>query len=331
MKAVTLVEPGRVEIVGDWPEPECGPNDVVVQIRGVGLCGSDLSVFDGKREVPQMPWVFGHEGGGDIVEVGSEVTNRQVGQRVVIEPNYADGTCVECQAGHTSACLNRVILAINTPGILAARAVAPAEYTWPVPESWTDVQLACFEPLCVADTAVRRAQVPPGSDCLVIGAGSQGQLVCQSLLAGGAQPYVTEPHEGRLELAMSLGAKRAEDREGKRYPFVFETAGVTQVWDAAFDAVANFGKLIVVGMNPKPVQFSTLDLVNRKMTIVGQHIYDHPEDFQTTLDAVSRGVLHPEQTVEKSFPVEQAADALAAVREIPGKTWIDFSAWRDGS
>jgi 2-desacetyl-2-hydroxyethyl bacteriochlorophyllide A dehydrogenase len=329
MKAVTLVEPGRVEIVDDWPEPECGPNEVVVQIRGVGLCGSDLSVFDGKREVPSLPWVFGHEGGGDIVEVGSEVTNRQVGQRVVIEPNYADGTCEECRGGHTSACVNRVILAINTPGILAARAVAPAEYTWPVQESWTDVQLACFEPLCVADTAVRRAQVPPGTDCLVIGAGSQGQLVCQSLLAGGAQPYVTEPHQGRLELALSFGAKRAEEREGDRYPFVFETAGVTQVWDAAFNAVANFGMLVVVGMNPNPVQFTTLELVNRKMTIVGQHIYDHPQDFQATLDSVTSGELRPEQTVEKSFPADQAADALAAVREIPGKTWIDFSAWRD--
>jgi D-arabinose 1-dehydrogenase-like Zn-dependent alcohol dehydrogenase len=61
------MEPDRVEVVDDWPEAECGPTDVVVQIRGVGLCGSDLSVFDGKRQVPRMPWVFGHEGGGDIV------------------------------------------------------------------------------------------------------------------------------------------------------------------------------------------------------------------------------------------------------------------------
>jgi threonine dehydrogenase-like Zn-dependent dehydrogenase len=259
-------------------------------------------VCDGKPEVPGLPWVFGHEGGGDVVEVGSEVTNREVGQRVVIEPNYADGTCVECRRGHTSACVNRVILAINTPGILAARAVAPAEYTWPVPETWTDVQLACFEPLCVADTAVRRAQVPPGTDCLVIGAGSQGQLVCQSLLAGSAQPYVTEPHEGRLELVLSFGAKRAEEREGDRYPFVFETAGVTQVWNAAFNAVANFGMLVVVGMNPNPVQFTTLDLVNRKMTIVGQHIYDHPQDFQATLDSEPAGFCVPNRQWRRAFP-----------------------------
>lgn len=327
MRAVTLVAPGQVEVVDDWPEPECGPHDVVIRVRGVGLCGSDLSVFDGKRQVPRMPWVFGHEGGGDVVAVGSEVTERTVGQRVVIEPNYADGTCPQCRRGHTSACHNRVVLAINTPGIMAELVTAPAEFTWPIPQSWPDVALACFEPLCVADTAVRRADVPAGADCLVIGAGSQGQLVSQSLLSHGAQPYVTEPHEGRLELALKFGAKRAEEHDGDRYPFVFETAGVPQVWQSAFDAVATFGKLVMIGMHPAPVQFSTLDLVNRKMTIVGQHIYDHPQDFAATLAAVTAGSLAPEQTVQASFPVERAADALAAVREIPGKTWIDFSGW----
>ena len=79
MRAVALVAPGQVEIVDDWPEPEPGPDDVVVQIRGVGLCGSDLSVYDGTREVPAMPWVFGHEGGGDIVAAGPGVTGREIG------------------------------------------------------------------------------------------------------------------------------------------------------------------------------------------------------------------------------------------------------------
>jgi 2-desacetyl-2-hydroxyethyl bacteriochlorophyllide A dehydrogenase len=330
MRAVTLVEPGKVEIVDDWPEPECGPKDVVIQVRGVGLCGSDLGVFDGKRVVPSMPWVFGHEGGGDIVVVGADVKDRQVGQRVVIEPNYADGTCVECRAGHTSACLNRVVVAINTPGILAERVATPAEYTWPIAANWSDGALACFEPLCVADTAVRRANVPRGAECLVIGAGSQGQLVCQSLLAHGAQPYVTEPHQGRMELALKFGARRADERDRGKYPFAFETAGVPQVWDLAISSLATFGKLVVIGMNAKPVQINTMDLVSRKITIVGQHIYDHPEDFQATLEAVTAGLLAPEQPVQKVFPVEQASDALAAVREIPGKTWIDFTSWRSG-
>jgi len=328
MRAVSLVEPGRVELVDDWPEPECGPHDVIVRIRAVGLCGSDLSVFDGKRAVPAMPWVFGHEGGGDIVAVGSDVDTRQVGQRVIIEPNFADGTCPACLSGHTSACVDRQILAITRTGILAERVAVPAEYTWPISADWSDVALACFEPLAVAYTAVRRAAVPPGTDCLVIGAGSQGQLVCQALLAGGAQPYVTEPHPGRMEMALKFGARRADERAGDQYPYVFETAGVPAVWEPALAAVAKTGQLILIGFHNKPVQFVPLDLVQRQITIVGQLIYDHPQDFAATLDAVNAGAVAPEQTVEASFPVEQTAQALASVREIPGKTWIDLSSWR---
>jgi alcohol dehydrogenase/L-iditol 2-dehydrogenase len=331
MRAVALVAPGEVRLVDDWPEPECGPNDVVVRIRAVGLCGSDLSVYDGKRAVPRMPWVFGHEGGGDIVAVGAEVRNRRVGERVIIEPNFADLDCPACLAGHSSACPNRQILAINRTGILAERVAVPAEFTWPISTDWSDVALACFEPLAVAYTAVRRAQVPPGTDCLVIGAGSQGQLVCQSLLASGAQPYVMEPHAGRMDLALKFGARRANDYDEDQYPFVFETAGVPAVWETALGSVAKAGKLVLIGFHNQPVQFVPLDLVQRQITIVGQLIYDHPQDFAATLDAVDSGALAPEQTVQATFGVEQTSEALASVREIPGKAWINLAGWQDGS
>jgi alcohol dehydrogenase/L-iditol 2-dehydrogenase len=331
MRAVVLVAPGQVEIVDDWPEPEPGPGDVVVQIRGVGLCGSDLSVYDGTRPVPSMPWVFGHEGGGDIVAVGSGVTTREAGQRVVIEPNFADGTCAACLSGHTSACADRQILAITRTGILAERVAVPADYTWPVPSDWSDAAVACVEPLVVAHTAVRRADVAVGADCLVVGAGSQGQLVCQSLLAAGAQPYVMDPHPGRLELACKLGARRAEEHDGDTFPLVFETAGVAAVWEAAFNAVARTGTLVVIGFNDKPVELTTMDLVQRQITVVGQLIYDHPVDFQATLAAVTAGQLTPEQTVQATFPVGETAAALASVREIAGKSWIDLSCWYEGS
>jgi 2-desacetyl-2-hydroxyethyl bacteriochlorophyllide A dehydrogenase len=285
-------------------------------------------VFDGKRQVPRMPWVFGHEGGGDIVAVGPEVSDRQVGQRVIIEPNFADLTCPACRTGLTSACENREILAITRPGLLAERVAIPAEYTWPVATDLPDVALACFEPLAVAYVAVQRAAVPPGTDCLVIGAGSQGQLVCQSLLAVGAQPYVIEPHPGRLELAEKFGARRADEHDGDLYPFVFETAGVPAVWDTAFRSVAKGGYLSVIGFNQQPASFTTQELVQRQITIVGQLIYNHPVDFAATLEAVTAGKLAPELTVQASFPVDEAEAALASVREVPGKSWIDFSSWR---
>ncbi|HET6919231.1 MAG TPA: zinc-binding dehydrogenase [Jiangellaceae bacterium] len=152
-------------------------------------------------------------------------------------------------------------------------------------------------------------------------ASGQGRTATHVSAAYTSEPSEEDCHAGRTGPGrVVLRHKRADEREDEWYPFVFETAGVTQVWDAAFNAVANFGMLMVVGMNPEPVQCTTLDLVNRTMAIVGQHIYDHPQDFQVTLDAVTSGILWPEPTVEKSFPVELAADALAAALGIPGKT-----------
>jgi threonine dehydrogenase-like Zn-dependent dehydrogenase len=324
MRAVALMAPGQVQVVDDWAEPECGPGDVVVRVRAVGLCGTDLAVYGGKRAVPETPWVMGHEGGGEIVAVGADVRDREVGQRVVIEPNVPDGTCRMCTAGRSSACKNRHIVGVNRTGILADRVAVPASFVWPVPADWSDRALACFEPLVVAYTAVARSGVRPGDDCLVVGAGSQGLLVCQSLLAVGAHPFVTEPHEGRLGLAEKLGARRADEHDGD-YPFVFETSGAPPAWEPAFAAVGNTGTLMVIGQTTAPSPIITNIVVQRQITIRGTLIYDHPQDYAAALQAVTSGAIAAEATVQAGFPAEEAAAAFAGARDVPGKSWISMA------
>lgn len=328
MKAVVLAAPRHVEVVDDWPEPAAGPDDVVVAIRGVGLCGTDLGLYDGKRAVPARPWVIGHEGGGEIVAVGSRVTNRHVGQRVVVEPNYCCLTCPACQAGRTSACPRRQIVGVDHPGLLAERVAVPARFTWPAPCS--DATLACVEPLAVARSAVRRSGIRPGDACLVVGAGSQGLFLCQALLAAGVQPTVTDPHEGRMAVAEQLGAKLAEPAPAG-YPFVFEASGAAAAWDTAVAAVGSTGVVVAIGMGAESVQLSTHDLVQRQLTVRGSLIYDHPGDFAGTVAAVIRGDLAPTRVVRASFPPEQAAAAFAEAPAVPGKSWIDLAAWQEGS
>src|SRR5919198_544755 len=193
MRAAALVRPERIEII-EVSEPACGPEDVVVRMLGVGLCGSDLAVHSGSREVPSLPWVLGHEGVGEIVAVGSAVRERRVGQRVAIEPNYCCLSCSACRTGFTSACPNRVIVGINTPGLIAERVAVPAEFTFPVAEH-----------VALAGAAIRRSGIGAGDSCLVVGAGSQGLFLCAALAALGVKPQVLEPHEGRRELASTLG------------------------------------------------------------------------------------------------------------------------------
>ena len=326
MRAVVLVAPHQLEVVDDRPEPDCGPDDVIIRMHSVGLCGTDLAAYDGKSAVPESPWVIGHEGGGEIIAVGANVSAREVGQRVVIEPNFGCGRCERCAAGRTSACETRVSVGFGYPGLLAERVAVPAAYTWVVPE-FSDVELACFEPLVVADDAVRRAGVREGDACLVVGAGSVGQLVCHAIMAAGGIPYVSEPHEGRRGLALELGAHDHAASGRSEYPFVFETSGVGATWPLAYASVQKAGLLTLIGFGRTEVSFLPMDVVRRQITIRGHIIYDHPADFAATIESVRAGRLHPDAAVQACFDVADAVEAFAKVRELPGKTWIDFGSW----
>lgn len=325
MRAVVLVEPGTVGVVEDWPEPEPGPHDVVVRMRGVGLCGSDLTVFRGSRAVPARPWVMGHEGGGDIVAVGAGVTGRRTGQRVAIEPNYCCLDCESCHAGRTWACARRVVVGMNHPGLLAERVAVPARFTWPVPPDWDDQTLACVEPVAVARSAVRRSGVTPGQRCLVVGAGSQGLFLCQALRAAGAVPVVVEPHPGRLALARRIGAAR--DDPAETFQFVFEAAGAASAVQAALDRAGPESTVVLVGLGGTPLPLTAAQLVRRQLTLRGSLIYDHPADFPDTISALARGELDPARVVQPGFPPERAHEAFAGADQVPGKPWLDLTPW----
>ena len=319
MRAAVLVAPGRVEVVEDWPSPEAGSRDVVVAVEGVGVCGTDLAVFHGGREVPAYPWVMGHEGFGRIVAVGTDVVDRQVGQRVVIEPNYACLKCADCLTGLTSACPHRAIVGLNSPGVLAERVVVPAPFTHPVPDgelSFAD--LACAEPYTVARAAVRRSGVRADDRCLVVGAGAQGLLVCLVLVRLGAVPVVTEPHPLRLEKAVRAGAVADDGRSG--FTYVFETSGHAPALRPAIDRAALGATVVLVGLNSEPLPLRTDDVVRRQLVVRGSMIYDHPGDFTTAVAELA--TARPGRVIEADFPLAQAQEAFTGASSRAGKTWI---------
>lgn len=318
MKAAVLTATDRIETVDDWPEPVCGPGDVIVEVSGVGLCGTDLSVFHGRRRPPAMPWVMGHEGFGRVVTVGSDVRNRTVGQRVVIEPNYACLKCADCLTGLTSACPHRAIVGLGAPGVLAERVAVPAHFAHPVPDGPTDADLACAEPYTVARAAVRRSQVTAQDRCLVVGAGAQGLLLCLILTRLGIEPVVTEPHPRRLERAVRLGAAADDGRTG--FTYVFETSGHAPALRPAVDRAAPGATVVMVGLNAAHLPFTTDDVVRRQLTLKGSMIYDHPGDFTAAM-AELPGV-RPGAVVEARFPLARAQEAFAGAAQRAGKTWI---------
>lgn len=322
MKAAVLTAPETVEVT-TVPEPECGPHEVLVRMRGVGLCGSDLAVYRGGRSVPEIPWILGHEGVGDVVAVGAEVTGHAVGEQVAVEPNYCCLACPACRAGSTSACPNRVIVGMNHPGLLAEYVAVPAEFAWPVGSHVALDDLVCTEPLTVAQAALRRSGIAEGQECLVVGAGSQGLFLCQALLAHGVRPYVREPHDGRRELAQRLGAQVARgDVTG--LPYLFETSGAPGAVAAGLPHLGAHGTAVLIGLNDAPLRVSCLDLVYRQLTLTGSLIYDHPRDFADTVGALDAGRLQPGKTLAARHRLDDAAEAFATAGAASGKVWIEL-------
>jgi threonine dehydrogenase-like Zn-dependent dehydrogenase len=332
MRAVVLgKKPWSLRVADDWPEPRADSGQVIVRVLGVGVCGSDLALLSGQWRPPYTPWVPGHEAFGEIVAVGPGVGAERIGQRVAIEPNIPCLACPACRSGLTSACQDRRSLGFSAPGTLAERIAVPAEFAWEVPAGWSDQDAVCTEPLTVALAAIRRSGIAGGgasgasgasgggARCLVIGAGSQGTMVCVGLLGSGLQPYVIEPHAGRRELAAELGAVPAGEDDGA-FDVVFETSGTSAALSGAVERAAAGGTVVLIGLSSEPAPLATEAVVRRQLRIQGSLTYDHPGDF----GAVIKRSLRPGRVLRACYPLADAERAFRAAREVPGKTWIRF-------
>lgn len=321
MKAAVLTAPERIETVDDRPEPVPAAGEVIVGVRGVGLCGTDSAVFHGRRVPPATPWVMGHEGFGRVVATGADAPDHLVGRLVVIEPNYACLECADCLTGLTSACPHRAMVGLNAAGVPAERVAVPAPFVHTVPDGLSGAGLACAEPYAVARAAVRRSGVTDQDRCLVVGAGAQGLLLCLVLSRLGLTPVVTGPPPERLARAVRLGAVADGGRTG--FTHVFESSGHASALRPAVDRAAPGAAVVLVGLNSERLTLTTDDVVRRRLALRGSMIYDHPGDFTAALAELP--AARPGAVTDARFPLARAQEAFAGAAARAGKTWIDLA------
>ncbi len=326
MEAAVLNGPGRVEVQA-VPIPQCGPDDVLLRIEAVGLCGSDFAMYAGHWRFPR-PFVIGHEGYGRVVAVGSGVRDRAIGSLAVVEPNIVCGTCPSCSRGASSLCQQKRSLGVGTDGLCAEFARVPAAFVWPLPETIQLEDAVCIEPLAVALAAIRESAVRSGHEVTVCGAGSQGLLVTMALAALGIAPHVVDPQPQRLELARELGARAAsvDLPEGPSADVVFETSGAPEALTAAIAATAPGATVVLIGFGHHPVLVDTVRIVRQRLRIQGSIIYEHPSDFHSTVDLVAGGSVHPGRVIKREFELSEADQALRTAPTLPGKSLIAVAA-----
>jgi alcohol dehydrogenase/L-iditol 2-dehydrogenase len=318
MKAALLVSPGKLE-VGDVPDPEPGPDDVRILVGGVGLCGSDSSVFSGKWQAPSLPWIMGHEAFGTIDAVGQRVSSTRLGETVVLEPNIVCLECAQCRLGRTSACERRQSVGMNRPGALAQLLVVPARFAWPVGVR-EPATLACIEPFTVVETALRRMRTPLPKSALVVGAGAQGALMCIALLRRGVRVQVIDVNQDRVQFALGLGAEGEQSDE--RFDLVVDTVGSPEANATAVDHAAVGATLLVLGLDGRALGLTSQVLVRRQLEVRGSLTYDHPADFAETIALVERDRLDLGRIIAHEYPLEGVQEAFDRGPFAPGKTWI---------
>ena len=321
MLAALLVEPGRI-VIDDVTDPEVGPRDVRIAVAGVGLCGSDLSVFRGSRPAPRYPWIMGHEAFGTIEAVGRDVEDARLGELVVIEPNVPCRDCPECGRGRTSACQSRQSIGMNRAGALAEKVVLPAHLAWPV-DPLDPRDLVCAEPLAVVETALRRIPGGPPGEALIVGVGAQGLLMSLSLLRRGARVFVTDLDPDRVAFAAGrLGATALDSDDDRQFDFVVDTTGVPDAVATAIRRSAVGATILELGLDGRPFELSADVLVRRQLVLRGSITYDHPDDFGWAISLLSSRAVAPGSVISDEHPFAEAQLAFESCSSAHGKTWI---------
>ena len=313
MKAASLIKPAHVEI-RDVACPAVEECEVLIAPIRVGICGSDVSLYQGHRPAP-YPHTLGHELVGRVVAVGARVASLAPGMRVIVEPNYPCGTCKFCRTGRGSICPNKKSMGVNVPGCFAECVTAPAEFVWAVPDSMSDMDAATIEPFTVALHALFQTGVRMGDTVAVVGCGVIGLLLIHAAVRQGVRVLAHDKFEEKLERARQLGAMTPGGEpegiwESENVTTVFECAGASSTVELSIGAAPRGSRVVLLGLSTSTASFTPLHLVRKGIRIEPSLIYDHPSDFARALELVAAGVLKPSSVVSDTFEFDSIGRAL---------------------
>ncbi len=329
MKALVHTKPYEFEYA-DVADPEPGPQDVLVRVAYVGICGSDLHGYTGEsgRRIP--PIIMGHEASGWIEAVGTDVPDRpelRPGARACFDSTVYCNACDACQAGRFNRCINRQVLGVSVPGMkrqgcMAELVCLPWWTIVPMPEPLSFERAALIEPVAIAAHAVTIGQVKEGNIVLVIGAGTIGLFLLQvARLAGARRVLVSDPIRSRRFLAAQLGAEVTidpleenlhavvrDESGGQGADIVFEAVGFAPTIRQAVDSARMGGRVVLVGNLAKLVEINPQDLISRELELHGS--YASSGEFRTCVDLVAEGHLQVDPLISDVMPLAEGAMAF---------------------
>lgn len=333
MKAATFYAPGDIRLE-EIPDPAVSAGEVKLRVRNCSTCGTDLKIYRSGHPNMSAPQVMGHEVAGEIIELGSEVQDFTVGDRVQLIAAVPDGTCAECLAGHPSVCTGQRSIGYQFPGGFAEYLVVPAEVLrvdglTRIPDSLSFAEASLAEPLACVLNGQELARVGRGDTVVVIGAGPIGCLHVRLARArGAARVLLLDTNAERLaaasalvapDLALAAGDDAVDDvleaTGGRGADVVITAAASPRAQEAGLKMLARRGRLSLFGGLAKDAPLITVDanLVHyRELTIVGVN-GSTPAQNKAALELIGSGQVPVADLITHTLPLDRLLDAFGVI------------------
>ncbi|MFQ5822799.1 MAG: zinc-binding dehydrogenase [bacterium] len=326
MRQAVMTLPGTIKLL-EVSAPEPGPGEILLRIRRIGICGSDVHVNHGRHPYACYPVVQGHEFSGVVEAVGEGVTGIKPGKKATAIPQIVCGKCRPCIRGDYHICDNLKVQGFQAPGVAQDFFVTPAGKVVPLPDSFTLEQGALVEPVSVAVHAMTRVYNLAGKNVAVLGAGPIGNLVAQVAKCEGANVLITDLSNFRLDIARRCGiewhsnaqkeslvnsAKRVFGDHG--FDVAFECVGVEATMTSAIESIEKGGTIVVVGVFGEKPRINLGLVQDHELNIIGSLMYQY-RDFERAVELIASGNIITAPLESKHFPLEEFAAAYKFIDE----------------
>lgn len=328
MKAIQVEKPGKLDIVElDKPVIE-NKNEVIVKVKSVGICGSDVHIYHGSNPFTVYPRVIGHEVSGIVEAVGQDVTSLQKGDLVALEPITYCGECYACRNGQPNVCDSLEVFGVHRDGGMAEYLKAEEKNWHKVPGNVSEEAAALMEPMTIGAQATFRGEVREGDTVFVIGAGPTGIACLLQAKQRGAKVFISDFNQNRLDYAKSIGADATIQpsevdvekeivklTDGEMANVVIDAVGLPQTFQQAVELASIAGRVVTLGFNEQPSSIPSLLLTKKELKVVGSRLQTH--QFKKVIEQVGNGELDPTQIISHRYDMEQIKEAMELLENNP--------------
>lgn len=321
MKAVKVIEPNKLELI-DIEKPSIDEkNNVLVRMTAAGICGSDVGIYHGTNAAATYPRIIGHEMVGKVSEIGENVKNLKVGDRVIINQVTSCGHCYPCKIGRGNVCDNLAVRGVHIDGGYREFIAVPETDCYILPSSISDNDAVMIEPTTIAIQSCTRAQLDKDDMLLIYGSGALGssilkiaKLICENII-------VADVNEEKLEEAKNNGAKHIinvnKENLFEKVKEYTDNHGSTVSIDAVCNsdslinllkATGNAGRVMTMGFSTAPTQINQFLITSKELDVRGSRLQN--KMFGKAIELINQGKLNLNDSVSHTFSLLDAQKAF---------------------